>query len=61
MREQQTTVVPWVHTVDLDPGTWPDAESFIPERWLGEYKGVQAHRKDLLVFSAGSRSCLGEQ
>lgn len=55
----QTTVQPWPIAVMRDPRIWPDAESFIPERWLGSYKGVEADRKDILAFSAGSRIVLG--
>jgi cytochrome P450 len=44
-----------------DPRIWPDAESFVPERWLGKYKGVEADRKAYLPFSGASRSCIGQQ
>jgi cytochrome P450 len=44
-----------------DPHIWPDAEKFIPERWLGVYKGVEANRADVLAFSAGPRNCIGWQ
>jgi len=27
-----------------DPAVWSDAVGFIPERWLGEYKGAELHR-----------------
>jgi len=44
-----------------DPRIWPDPDSFIPERWLGDYKGVPADRKAFIPFSAGSRNCIGQQ
>jgi cytochrome P450 len=44
-----------------DPKIWPDAKMFVPERWLGEYKGVVADKKDFFSFSAGRRSCIGQQ
>jgi len=44
-----------------DPRIWPDATSFVPERWLGKYKGVEVDRKAFLPFSAGSRNCPGQQ
>lgn len=44
-----------------DPRIWPDAEEFVPERWLKEYKGVEVDRKAFIPFSAGSRSCIGQQ
>jgi len=40
-----------------DPKIWPDASSFVPERWLGPYKGVEVDRKAFLPFSAGTRNC----
>lgn len=44
-----------------DSRYWPDGESFVPERWLGPYKGVDADRKAFVPFSAGSRNCIGQQ
>jgi cytochrome P450 len=51
----------WVSEVQRDPRIWPDAETFIPERWLGDYKGVAADRKAFMPFSGGSRVCIGQQ
>ncbi|PMD36797.1 cytochrome P450 [Hyaloscypha variabilis F] len=56
-----TTVQPWPMAAMKDPRIWPDAEKFIPERWLGVYKGVEANRADVIAFSAGSRNCIGWQ
>ncbi|KAK0120157.1 hypothetical protein ONS95_011563 [Cadophora gregata] len=44
-----------------DPQYWPDPELYIPERWLGPYKGHEADRKATLPFSAGPRNCIGMQ
>ncbi len=44
-----------------DPEIWPDAEYFVPERWLGEYKGAVVDKRAFLPFSAGSRNCIGQQ
>jgi cytochrome P450 len=33
-----------------DPAVWSDAVDFIPERWLGEYKGAEIHRTCPLPF-----------
>ena len=44
-----------------DPRIWPDADSFIPERWHGEYKGAEVDRKAFMPFSAGTRNCIGQQ
>jgi Cytochrome P450 len=57
----QTTVQPWVSAPMTDPSIWPDAMEFVPERWLGEYKGVVADKKDFYSFSGGSRICIGQQ
>ena len=52
---------PAVGALMKDPRIWPDATSFVPERWLGKYKGVEVDRKAFLPFSAGSRNCPGQQ
>jgi cytochrome P450 len=44
-----------------DPKIWPDAIQFVPERWLGEYKGAVAEKKHFYSFSGGSRNCIGQQ
>ncbi|KAG4420054.1 hypothetical protein IFR04_006813 [Cadophora malorum] len=44
-----------------DPADWPDPEQYIPERWLGPYKGHEVDRKATLPFSAGPRNCIGMQ
>lgn len=45
----------------VDPRIWPDAKSFIPERWIEPYKGIEADKKAFIPFSAGSRNCPGQQ
>ncbi|TDZ13565.1 Cytochrome P450 monooxygenase FUS8 [Colletotrichum spinosum] len=41
---------------------WPDADRFVPERWLSEYKGRAASEKTAWYpFSAGTRTCIGKQ
>ncbi|KAH7410702.1 cytochrome P450 [Cadophora sp. MPI-SDFR-AT-0126] len=44
-----------------DPKYWPDPERYIPERWLGPYKGHEVDRKATLPFSTGPRNCIGMQ
>ncbi|KAM3072746.1 hypothetical protein ACMFMF_007078 [Clarireedia jacksonii] len=51
----------YINMLQKDPRIWPDAESYIPERWLGKYKGVLADRKAFMPFSAGLRNCIGQQ
>ncbi|KAI8161951.1 Cytochrome P450 monooxygenase FUS8 [Colletotrichum sp. SAR 10_70] len=46
----------------LDDREWADAEDFVPERWLSDYKGVPAAEKmSYYPFSAASRNCIGKQ
>ncbi len=58
---KQTVVSAWTSELHRDPRIWPDPEAFVPERWLGDYKGVAADRKAFMPFSAGSRNCIGQQ
>jgi cytochrome P450 len=57
----QTIVSAWISEMQRDPRIWPDADTFVPERWIGNYKGVAADRKAFMPFSAGSRNCIGQQ
>ncbi|KAH9207521.1 cytochrome P450 [Leptodontidium sp. 2 PMI_412] len=57
----ETIVSPAVGAMMKDPRIWPDADIYVPERWLGKYKGVDVDRKAFLPFSAGSRNCPGQQ
>ncbi|CZR69470.1 related to benzoate 4-monooxygenase cytochrome P450 [Phialocephala subalpina] len=56
-----TIVSPAIGQLMRDPRVWPDAEKFIPERWLEAYKGVEADKKAFYPFSSGSRICPGQQ
>lgn len=42
-----------------DPVLWPEPEKFNPERFLND-NGDVVHRSELISFSLGRRSCLGE-
>lgn len=44
-----------------DPDLWPDPDSFVPERWLGKYKGFDADHAAAIPFSIGQRNCIGQQ
>lgn len=57
----KTMVAAFTAAMARDSHIWPDPQSFVPERWLGEYKGVEADRKAFMPFSAGSRNCIGQQ
>ncbi|MFJ4541367.1 cytochrome P450 [Streptomyces tibetensis] len=41
------------------PGTFPDPERFLPERWLPG-RATAEQRRATMPFSAGSRKCLGD-
>ena len=46
------------YTIQRDEGAFPDAESFVPDRWLSE-KNDEARKEAFIPFSVGSRSCIG--
>lgn len=52
-----TTVSISAYVVHRDPRVFPDPESYIPERWLGE-KGKEL-QPYFVSFSAGARGCIG--
>ncbi|KAF5506241.1 Benzoate 4-monooxygenase [Colletotrichum siamense] len=52
-----TTVSISAYIVHRDPKIFPDPESYIPERWLGDKgKDLQPY---FVSFSAGARGCIG--
>jgi cytochrome P450 len=57
----ETMVAAFTAAMARDGHIWPDPQSFVPERWLSQYKGVEADRKAFMPFSAGSRNCIGQQ
>ncbi|PMD30788.1 cytochrome P450 [Hyaloscypha variabilis F] len=54
-------VLAWVSAKMVDPALWPDADDFVPERWLGKYKSAEVDRAVFIPFSIGSRNCIGQQ
>ncbi|MEV8552264.1 cytochrome P450 [Streptomyces glaucescens] len=54
-----TTVLYSPYLLHHDPGSFPEPERFLPERWLA---GRTAARREhaLTPFAAGSRKCLGD-
>ncbi|KAL2108281.1 hypothetical protein VUR80DRAFT_4015 [Thermomyces stellatus] len=52
-----TTVSISAYVAHRDPSVFADAESFVPERWLGE-KGKEL-QPYFISFSAGARGCIG--
>ncbi|TGO34982.1 hypothetical protein BHYA_0174g00060 [Botrytis hyacinthi] len=55
------TTYAFPNILQVDPRIWPDADSYIPERWLDNYKGVPVDRKAFMPFSGGVRNCIGQQ
>ncbi|XP_038054780.1 cytochrome P450 2J6-like [Patiria miniata] len=56
---KDTFVLPNMWTIFQDPKHWPEPELFKPERFLNE--GGEAVKADELIpFSTGRRSCIGE-
>lgn len=52
-----TTVAISAYVAHRDPKIFPDPESYIPDRWLGEKgKDLQPY---FISFSAGARGCIG--
>jgi cytochrome P450 len=49
------SVVPAIHLVHRDPGTYPEPERFLPERFLEEPPGTYTW----IPFGGGVRRCLG--
>jgi cytochrome P450 len=51
----------WI--VHRDPRWWPDAEVFLPERWLpgGSASDPRRPKFSYFPFGAGTRVCIGEQ
>ncbi|XP_038054804.1 cytochrome P450 2J6-like [Patiria miniata] len=56
---KDTLVLPNMWTIFQDPKHWPEPEQFKPERFLnGGGEAVKAN--ELIPFSTGRRSCIGE-
>ena len=46
--------------VHRDPRWWPDAERFLPERWLDAEENTRRPKFAYFPFGAGTRVCVGE-
>ena len=48
-----------IRDVNLNETIFPDANHFIPERWLGDSEKRQLLEKYMVAFSRGPRNCIG--
>ena len=46
--------------LERDPQIYPEPESFVPERWMGQSPEAQKNRMRSPTFGTGSRTCLGQ-
>ena len=56
---KNTTIVANIYAAHHDPQVWGDADNFRPERWI-DRDGKLKKFDQLVAFSAGKRSCIGE-
>ncbi|CAN4125578.1 unnamed protein product [Withania somnifera] len=49
------------YTVHRDPNFWPEADKFLPERFLESNVDVRGRDFQFLPFGSGRRSCPGMQ
>ena len=54
-----TILVPNLWSVGRNPEVWQDPDEFRPERFLND-KGEAVKADELIPFSVGRRSCIGE-
>jgi len=45
--------------VQQDPEIYASPNDFLPERWISTNGGTREMKDSLIIFSKGSRSCLG--
>lgn len=55
-----TTIMVNLHSVLMDPDIWPEPSRFRPERFLSADQKTVIIPEQLINFSVGPRSCLGE-
>jgi len=48
------------YTTQRDPGVFPNAEAFLPDRWLGPEATSSDAKVLYMPFSSGARACLGK-
>ena len=56
---KDTTIIANIYAAHHDPQVWGDPENFRPERWIDQ-DGKLKKFDQLVAFSAGKRSCIGE-
>ena len=56
---KETTIIANIYAAHHDPQVWGDPQNFRPERWIDQ-DGKLKKSDQLVAFSAGKRSCIGE-
>ncbi|KAL9124198.1 MAG: hypothetical protein Q9217_006452, partial [Psora testacea] len=46
--------------IHKDPDVYPSPHSFYPERWIHTNGGTKEMKDSFIIFSKGSRACLGQ-
>jgi len=57
---RQTYVSVQSRNVHRDPEIFPSPNDFLPERWIDTSGGTNEMKDSFIIFSKGSRSCLGQ-
>ena len=56
---KNVSIIANIYGAHHDPDVWGDPETFRPERWIDQ-DGTLKKSDNLIAFSAGKRSCIGE-
>lgn len=58
---RKSHVIVNIWAIGRDPSVWPEAEKFLPERFVGSDIDVRGHNFQLVPFDSGPRGCPGLQ
>lgn len=57
----QTILTVWQYAMYHNPNNFSRAESFVPDRWLGDANFASDRKEAFQPFSFGARNCLGRK